>query len=240
MKSARNPRVDQTLAGLGYGSRREVGHMIRAGRVTAGGIVLKDPAERIDPATLALDGEVLDHPQGILVRLHKPAGFVCSHKREEGDSVFDLLPDQWRDRNPQINTVGRLDRDTTGVLILTDDGDVIHRWTSPKARLEKVYTVQVDKPLEESLVEIFAAGTLQFSDEPRPCLPARLVLLDEKTAEVGLHEGKYHQIKRMFSHFGWEVTSLHRRLFGACSVEDLAPGAWADLTPDEVEGIEQK
>ncbi|MFW6354520.1 MAG: 16S rRNA pseudouridine(516) synthase, partial [Verrucomicrobiota bacterium] len=166
------------------------------------------------------------HPGPLLVLLHKPPGEVCSHDAREGASVYARLPERWLRRHPRLETIGRLDRDTTGALLLTDDGQLNHRWTSPQHHVEKVYRVEVDAALDPRLVDVFARGDLLLEGEAKPCLPARLELLGPREARLTLTEGRYHQVKRMFAHFGPLVTALHRERFGPYTVEDLAPGAW--------------
>jgi 16S rRNA pseudouridine516 synthase len=179
-----------------------------------------------------VDGAPVECPQGILVLLHKPAGCVCSHDLREGPSVYDLLPAQWLRRNPPITTVGRLDKDTTGVLLITDQGPLVQRWTSPKHKLPKLYEVTVDADLHPELVDIFAAGTLMLEDEDKPCLPAKLEILGTRTARIELIEGRYHQVKRMFASQGCTVTRLHRSRFGEFELGELAPGQWRHASAD--------
>jgi 16S rRNA pseudouridine516 synthase len=127
------PRVDQSLSRFGYASRRQGAQWVRGGRVTlAGGEAVSDVGERIDPALLRVDGQAIEHPAGLLVMLHKPVGYVCTHGSGEGPTVYDLLPERWMNRIPPPSSVGRLDKDTSGLLLITDDGELIHRWTSPR------------------------------------------------------------------------------------------------------------
>lgn len=234
--SARHPRLDQLLASLGYGSRREAGFLLRAGRVTAAGQPVKDGALRLDPAAVRVDGEPLDHPGGILVLLHKPAGHVCSHETREGPRVYDLLPPRWLARNPAPTTVGRLDRDTTGVLLVTDRMDLVQRWTSPRRKLPKVYVARVDREPRADAAAVFASGTLVLEAETDPCAPADLRPRGPLEWEVTLTEGRYHQVKRMFAAVGSGVVTLHRERFGALELGGLASGAWRAVTEAEVDG----
>lgn len=219
-------RLDQTLASLGYGSRREVGFLIASGRVRVAGVVADDPASKAEPATVTLDDQPVEFPDGIFVVLHKPEGCVCSHDVNEGRRIYDLLPPRWLARNPRVTSVGRLDRDTTGVLLITDDTVLVHRLTSPRHHVEKVYQATLDRPPDAELVKVFAEGTLRFPDEAKVCAPAQLVLHGGSEVEVTLTEGRYHQVKRMFAHFGYEVRRLHRSRFGNYVLDDLAPGQW--------------
>jgi len=176
-----------------------------------------------------VDGEPLESPDGILVLFHKPAGYVCSHDDREGQRVFDLLPARWLKRNPPVTTVGRLDKDATGALVVTDQGDLVHQFTSPKRHVTKLYEVTVDRDLEASLIQLFAAGTLVLEDEHKPCLPAKLEIVSAREARLELTEGKYHQVKRMFASQGWTVTRLHRSRFGDFELGDLPVGQWRRL-----------
>ena len=235
MKQVR--RLDQLLASLGHGSRREVDHWVKVGRVTVAGEAARRSDLKVDPAEVRVDGEPLEAPSGLLVMFHKPLGCVCSHNPAEGELVYDLLPDRWLRRNPPITTVGRLDKDTSGLLLLTDRGDWVHRWTAPKSEISKVYEVVVDRPLSAELVEVFAAGTLLLKSEVKSCLPARLDITGERTARLTLSEGRYHQVRRMFASQGWHVEQLHRSRFGLLTLGSLAPGEWRVFGgPEEVDG----
>jgi len=219
-------RLDQILANYGYCSRSEAKVWVRKGRVTVGGLVAKGAEKKASPDTVLVDGQPVECPEGILVLMHKPAGYVCSHDTGEGPTIYDLLPAQWLRRNPAVTTVGRLDKDTTGVLLITDSGDLVHRWTSPKHKVTKVYEVTVNADIPANAVPLFAAGTLQLEGEDKPCAPARLEILSPREARLELTEGRYHQVKRMFSSQGCEVTRLHRCRFGEFEVGELQPGQW--------------
>ena len=190
-------------------------------------------AEAVDQkaraADVQVDGEPVEAPEGILALLHKPAGHVCSHDEREGPRVFDLLPARWLKRNPPVTTVGRLDKDATGALLITDQGELVHRWTSPKRHVTKLYEVTVDRDLEPGLTGVFASGELRLDDEPKPCLPAKLEITGPRTARLELTEGKYHQVKRMFASQGWTVLRLHRSRFGEFELGDLPVGQWRRL-----------
>ncbi len=223
-------RLDQILSSLGYCSRREAKSFLRHHDVLVNGTPERNPAIKVSPDAVLVDGEPLEHPRGLLILLHKPAGYVCSHDPKEGPSVYSLFPERWLHRNPRIETVGRLDKDTTGVLLLTDDGQLNHRWTSPNHQLEKTYLATVDSPLEEDMIGHFASGRLQLEEDEKPCRPARLEILEPLRARLTLTEGRFHQVKRMFAHFGCHVLTLHREQFGEHRTDDLAPGAWRVLT----------
>lgn len=239
---ARPQRADHTLAALGYGSRREAAALVAEGRVAlADGTLVRDPALRADPKMLRLDGEPLDHPGPLVLLMNKAAGTVCSWNPSEGESVFDALPARWRRRNPQINTAGRLDRDTTGALVLTDDGALLHRLASPKAGFEKVYLATLDAPPPPETAALFASGALLLPGEAKPCLPAALSAAEpgpggEPRARLVLREGKFHQVKRMFEAAGCRVLALHRERFGPWTADGLAPGSWREIAPEELAG----
>lgn len=222
-------RLDQFLSNLGYCSRREARTWIDAGRVTIDGTPADDPGIRVRADAVRVEGEPLDHPEGLLLLLHKPAGLVCSHDPREGPSVYDLLPPRWRARNPQITSIGRLDKDTSGLLLLTDQTALVHRLTSPKHKVPKTYLATVDHDLDPALVAPFASGTLLLEGEKAPCAPAELRLIDSRTAELTLTEGKYHQVRRMFASQGWTVLALHRPRFGDLTLGELPTGQWREL-----------
>jgi 16S rRNA pseudouridine516 synthase len=225
-------RLDQLLANLGYCSRREARDWLDAGRVTVSGAPADDPAQKAAPADVRVDGEPPDHPDGLLLALHKPPGLVCSHDTREGPLVYDLLPARWQRRNPPVTSVGRLDKDTSGLLLLTDQTALVHRLTSPRHKVEKIYRATLDRDLAPGLVELFAAGTLKLDGEKEPCAPAKLKVLSPREAELTLTEGKYHQVRRMFAATGATVLTLHRTQFGPLALDGLAPGQWRELALD--------
>jgi 16S rRNA pseudouridine516 synthase len=225
-------RIDQLLANLGYCSRREARAWLAAGRVAVRGELADDPAKKVSSADVTVDGEAVDHPDGLLLMLHKPTGLVCSHDEREGANVYSLLPERWRQRNPQVTSIGRLDKDTSGLLLLTDQSALVHRLTSPKHKVPKIYRATVDRDLTPDLVPAFASGTLTLAGEKEPCAPAELQLISAREAEVTLIEGRYHQVRRMFSAFGATVLTLHRTHFGKLELGDLPAGTWRELPLD--------
>lgn len=222
-------RLDQWLANLGYCSRREARAWIDAGRVTVFDRVADDPGQKAKADAVRVDGEPLDHPDGLLLLLNKPLGLVCSHDPSEGPNVYSLLPSRWMSRNPQVTSVGRLDKDTTGLLLLTDQSALVHRLTSPKHKVPKRYRATVDRPLMDELRTLFSAGTLLLPGEKAPCEPAELRIIDPTTAELVLTEGRYHQVRRMFSSQGYAVLTLHRSHFGSLDLGTLSSAAWREL-----------
>jgi 16S rRNA pseudouridine516 synthase len=227
-------RLDRVLANHGVGSRAIANRLIRDGRVTVAGAPVRDPSAHAEPAQVCVDDEPIDHPAGVLVAVYKPTGYVVSHDDGEGPTVFSLLPPAWGDRSPRPEAVGRLDRDTSGLLLVTDDHELLHRLTSPKHHVAKTYVARLARPVSSELTDTFAAGDLVLRGEERPCAPATTVVLDPLTVEVTLTEGKYHQVRRMFAACGNHVEALHRVAVGGCRLGDLAEGAWRDVSRDEL------
>ena len=235
-------RLDRLLANLGYGSRREVTDLVARRQVVLDGIVVKDSGAKIAiaadlPGRLTVSGKPLDPPAPLTLLMHKPLDVVCSH-REPGRSVYELLPRRWRARLPGLSTIGRLDKDTSGLLLITDDGPFLHRVISPKSHVAKRYVATLDRPLRGDEAAIFAAGTLMLEGEKAPLAPAELEPLGPNEARLTITEGRYHQVRRMFAAVGNHVAALHRDQIGALALpEDLAPGAWRILTPQEQAAI---
>ncbi|HRI15383.1 MAG TPA: pseudouridine synthase, partial [Verrucomicrobiota bacterium] len=219
-------RADQLLSRFGYCSRHEARAWLRAGRLSHRGKAITDPSTRLDPLETQVDGEPVECCDGLLARFHKPAGYVCTHEEREGPTIYDLLPDRWRRRNPSVTSVGRLDKDATGLLLLTDQGEWVHQLTSPRNKVPKWYEVEVAADFRPGVVERFASGTLWLDHESEPCLPARLELHGPRFARIELVEGRYHQVKRMFASEGCPVVRLHRTRFGPYELGDLPVGKW--------------
>lgn len=216
------------IANLGYGSRKQVQRMFREGRITdAGGDVLYAD-DKVEHGVIRIDGEPLDPPRGLTLMLHKPAGYTCS-TRDVGRLVYDLLPDRFRDRDPVLSSVGRLDRDTSGLLLMTDDGALLHRIISPKSKLDKVYEAHLDQDLRGDEGARFARGGLLLESDDKPLLPAELEVLGPRHARLTLHEGRYHQVRRMFAAVGNHVQALHRCRVGGLELGGLEPGRWRQL-----------
>ena len=167
--------------------------------------------------------------------MHKPLGVVCSH-REAGRSLYDLLPARWRARMPALSSVGRLDKETSGLLLITDDGDLLHRIISPRRHIAKRYRVVLDRPMAGHEGALFAAGSLVL--DGAPLAPAKLEVVSPTEGLLTLTQGRYHQVRRMFSAVGLEVAGLHREAIGALDLPpDLAPGAYRPITPDELAAV---
>lgn len=235
-------RVDRLLGSLGYGSRNEMARMARAGGIVLDGVDLTDVSKRIAvtpdlPARMEIDGEPLDPPPGLALMLHKPLGMTCSHK-EDGALVYDVLPDRWRRRDPAISTVGRLDKETSGLLLMTDDGDLLHRVISPKKQVAKVYRATLARPLRGDEAALFASGELLLENDDRPLKPAGLEILSPTEARVSVTEGRYHMVRRMFAAVGNHVEALHRERMGGLALpDDLKPGEWRLMTEADVAAV---
>lgn len=235
-------RLDKLLANLGYGSRREIQGLARAGGIVRDGAPIADAGARIAldpdlPARMRIDGEPLDPLPGLCLMLHKPLGVTCSHK-EAGPLVYGLLPERWRRRDPALSTVGRLDKETSGLLLLTDDGALLHRIISPKAHVAKRYRVTLDRPLRGDEGAALASGTLMLEGEERPLLPVGFEPEDATHCTVTLTEGRYHQVRRMFAALGNHVAALHRDRVGGLDLpEDLAPGAYRVMGAAEIAAL---
>ena len=233
---SKSMKLVKHLANLGYGSRKEVAWMFREGRVTdaAGEVLYAD--DPLDHGNVRVDGEPLDPPQGLVLMLHKPAGYTCSTK-DKGRIVYDLLPERFRLRDPVLSTVGRLDRETTGLLLMTDDGGLLHRIVSPKSKLAKVYEATLAQDLRGDEAALFASGTLVLESETTPLLPARLDVLGPRHARLTLHEGRYHQVRRMFAATGNHVEALHRPQVGGLALDGLPEGQWRALDAADLDRL---
>jgi 16S rRNA pseudouridine516 synthase len=239
-RAARTVKLARYLSDLGYGTKRELERMLVSRQITlADGTVLKDSAQDAPPHDqLRVMGVPLDPPPGAVILLHKPAGMVCSTE-DSNPLVYDLLPSRFRDRSPIMSPVGRLDRDTTGLLLVTDDGQLLHRLTSPKSHLPKRYVAQLAEPLRESAVAEFTSGTLMLSGETSPLAPATLDIIGPRLASVTITEGRYHQVRRMFAAVGNHVQSLHRDAFGPLTLDGVPEGEWRVLSSEERDSLEQ-
>lgn len=224
------------IANLGYGSRREIAGWFLDGRITdANGMVL-DEDTRADPAQVRIDGEPLDPPPGLVLMLHKPVGYTCSTK-DPGRLIYDLLPRRYRYRDPLLSPVGRLDRDTSGLLLLTDDGGLLHRIISPKSHIPKRYDATLAQDLRGDEAAVFASGSLLLESEKTPLLPAPMETLQPRLARLTLHEGRYHQVRRMFAAVGNHVAALHRFQVGNLGLDDLPAGQWRALDTADIDRL---
>lgn len=242
MTKALMARLDRLLANLGYGSRRDVQALVSAGKVTLDGVAIKDAGQKIAvtadlPARMNIRGVPVDPPAPLVLIMHKPLGVVCSH-REDGERIYDLLPKRWQIRDPALSSVGRLDKDTSGLILITDDGDFLHRVISPKRHVPKVYRAVLDRPLTGTEGTAFASGTLMLEGEEKPLLPAELDVLGQREARLTITEGRYHQVRRMFAAVGNHVVGLHRERIGGIALpDDLEPGQHRILTAAQAETV---
>ncbi len=232
-------RLDKLLSSRGYCTRSHARSFLKDHEVCEKGVRIFKDDQRVDGNAITIEGEPAD-PEQIYVMLHKPIGVVCSHDEGEGELVYDLLPERWMQRNPIVTTVGRLDKETSGLLIVTDDGTLVHRLTSPKKQVEKVYRVGLAKPLNGTESERFASGTLMLENDPKPLLPAQLNVLGDREVELTIVEGRYHQVRRMFAAVGNHVETLHRERVGTLELGELKQGEWRAISADEVASIGKK
>ena len=219
-------RLAQVLFSQGFGSRRQCAGLIDAGLVRVAGQVVDDPGAEVDTAGLLfeVEGRAWPYHDKALIMLHKPAGYECSQKPRHHPGVLSLLPAPLRTRG--VQPVGRLDEDTTGLLLLTDDGALIHRLTSPRHHVPKVYEVTARHPVDDGQVQRLLQGVV-LDDNPAPVRAAAAERSGERTLRLTLTEGRYHQVKRMLAAVGNRCDALHRSTFGAMRLPaDLAPGQW--------------
>lgn len=232
-------RLDKLLANLGYGSRRDIDQMCRAGWIKLDGaaIAKADVKIAVDASLserMTVRGQPVDPPPGMALMLHKPLGVTCSHK-ESGELVYDLLPDRWRRRDPLLSTIGRLDKETSGLLLLTDDGALLHRVISPRSHVAKRYIAVLDRPLRGDEGAAFASGELLLEGDDKPLALAMLEPLSEREAMITVTEGRYHMVRRMFAAVGNHVNALHRDRIGGLELpDDLAPGQYRLMTPEDI------
>ena len=219
-------RWSQVLFSQGFGTRRECDALLLAGLVTHGGQAVVDPSGDVDIAGLHFEvrGQSWPFREKALIVLYKPAGYECSQKPKHHPSVMNLLPSPLRLR--EVQPVGRLDEDTTGLLLLTDDGALIHRLTSPKKHVPKVYEIETVDPVTAQQIGELLRGVV-LHDDPQPVRAAACEQTGERALRMTLLEGKYHQVKRMVAAAGNTVARLHRSEYGVLALPaDLAPGQW--------------
>ncbi|MFN3751528.1 MAG: pseudouridine synthase [Thiobacillus sp.] len=232
-------KLYRVLQSQGFGSRKACRLRINQGEVAVNGAVCDDPDIEVDPAGLeiCIDGTTWRYREQAYLLLHKPAGYECSHHPSHHPSVFALLPAPLVERGVQC--VGRLDQDTTGVLLFSDDGQFIHRMISPKKGVAKVYRARCAEPLTGALLDALRAG-VRLNDEPAPIAALAAEALDARTLRLTLAEGKYHQVRRMIAAAGNHVDALHREAVGAFALPpDLPAGAWRWLEADDLKRLEQ-
>ncbi|MDE6923461.1 MAG: rRNA pseudouridine synthase [Oscillospiraceae bacterium] len=228
-------RLDKRLAATGRWSRKEARELIRAGRVSVGGAPCRAPESKVDEcAPVLVDGAAIGADRPVYLMLHKPAGVVSSTAEPGERTVLDLLGEEYQ--NIGLFPAGRLDKDTEGLLLLTNDGALAHRLLSPRSHVDKVYYVEVDGALDQDDVQ--AARTGMTLGDGTECLPAELELLSSDSAHITLREGKYHQVKRMMASRGKPVRYLKRVRFGPLTLDAALPkGGWRALNEGELEAI---
>jgi 16S rRNA pseudouridine516 synthase len=228
-------RLDKYLTAACDMTRKQARAAIRAGDVTVDDARVTAPGWHVaTDSRVALSGQALASPAGRYFMLHKPEGYICATRDGHRPTVLDLLDEPNRER---LQIVGRLDRDTTGLLLLTDDGQWNHQVTSPRKDCGKVYLLETATPIDPGAIEVFERGIVL---QPENCRtrPARLVILSPQRAQLTISEGRYHQVKRMMAAVGSEVIRLHRSAIGAILLDDgLAPGRYRPLTATEIESV---
>ena len=229
-------RLDKIIANRGIASRREVKELVRQGRVLVDGVPASaaDMKVSLETAAVTVDGVAVSGERYTYLLLHKPAGVLTATEDRRQPTVMDLLPEEYRRRG--LAPVGRLDKDTEGLLLLTDDGELTHRLLSPRYHVDKVYCARVEGTPDQADAAAFAAGLLL--GDGQQCLPARLEPLGGDACLVTLREGKFHQVKRMLASRGKPVRYLKRLAMGPLRLEDtLKTGQWRLLTPEELSAL---
>lgn len=237
-------RIDKFLANNGIGTRSEVKKLLKSGAVLLDGTAIKDAATQFDPAVqvVTVAGRVISYKEHYYYMLNKPAGVITASRDKNASTVLDLLSPE--DKRSDLVAVGRLDKDTVGLLLITDDGELNHRLTSPRHHVDKIYLAILDKAISPDDISMMESGIDIGDDEPtlpcrcvaadKACLPERFADSD-KAYLMTIHEGRYHQVKRMFSHFGSEVIYLKRLAMGALRLdENLGEGEYRELTDEEL------
>ena len=231
-------QLARILQSQGFGSRRECRALVETGRVAVDGSPCRDPEREFKPEalTLTVDGVDWRARERVCVAMNKPAGYECSRQPRDHPSVYALLPEPLARRGAEC--VGRLDQDTTGLLLFTDDGALAHRLISPRKRVGKVYRATCRHPVTADMVEALLAG-VKLRDDPEPARALACTRIDDRVLELTLAEGKYHQVKRMLAAAGNRVEALHRLAIGGYALPaDLEPGRWRFLEADELARLE--
>lgn len=237
MQEVYNERIDRIISSLGIMSRSACRRAARDGRIYLNGETVKNTDRKVtERDELLLDGSKIVYSKYMYLLLNKPEGYVCAAEDGRYPTVFELLPPEYS--NLKLSTVGRLDMNTTGVLLITNDGALSHALLSPKRKVEKVYRAVLKFPVSESDAESFADGLTLDGNEK--ALPARLSITGEREAEVTVCEGKFHQIKRMFLAVHNQVRQLERISFAGITSDGVKIGEWRVLTHDETEMLRRK
>lgn len=231
-------RLDKFLSNFSGLSRKEAKQAIKAGDVLVEEQAITDPQFKVSESSIVrLKGLRIEATGPRYFMLHKPAGYVCANSDSTYPTVMSLL---WEDDVESLQVVGRLDVDTTGLVLITDDGQWNHRVTSPKHNTDKLYQVTLQDPVQSHYTERFSEGIL-LRDEKKRTRPAQLTLIDKHNVELVIHEGKYHQVKRMFAAMGNHVTGLHRARIGLIKLDhELQPGEYRPLTQTEIDSVDKE
>jgi 16S rRNA pseudouridine516 synthase len=223
-------RLDKFLANQGFGSRKDAKKFIKDKRIKINGVFAKKPEDNINPLVdeISIDDDVIEYKENYYFMLNKPKGYICATEDNFQNTVLELIPEY---NYLKLFPVGRLDKDTTGLLLITTDGDFAHKLISPKRHVDKVYIATLDKDVDMKIKNEFESGII-LDDELT--LPAKIEQLESNVCKVTLHQGKYHQVKRMFEYFGYKVIELHREKFAFLTLGDLQEGEYRELTDEEV------
>jgi 16S rRNA pseudouridine516 synthase len=226
--------LEKILFSQGFGTRRYCSDLVYADLVKVNGVLAEDPEEKISTENLQLevDGEDWEFHEKAYIAFHKPLGYECSHKTSHHPSIYGLLPQPLVERG--IQCVGRLDYDTTGLILMSDDGQFIHKMTTPKKNIGKIYEITTPEPITQKQIDHLLGGVV-LDDDPKPCFATGCVQKDEKLLAMTIVEGRYHQVKRMMAAVGNHVAALHRTTIGAYTMpSDLPEGEWRWLYPDDL------
>lgn len=229
--------LEKILFSQGFGTRRYCSDLVYADLVKVNGVLAEDPEEKIATENLQLeiDGKDWEYHEKAYVAFHKPVGYECSHKTSHHPSVYGLLPQPLIERG--IQCVGRLDWDTTGLLLLSDDGQFIHKMTSPKKNIGKIYDITTAEPITPQQIDHLLNGVI-LDDDPKPCFAKACTQKDDQLLAMTIVEGRYHQVKRMLAAVGNHVAKLHRSTIGAYAIpDDLAEGQWRWLYPKDIQEL---
>jgi 16S rRNA pseudouridine516 synthase len=231
--------LEKILFSQGFGTRRYCSDLVYAELVKVNGVLAEDPEQRIIPENLILqvEGKDWEYHEKAYLAFNKPANYECSHKTTHHPSVYSLLPSHFVERG--LQSVGRLDYDTTGLLLISDDGQFIHKMTAPKKNIGKVYEITTPEPITQKQIDHLMNGVV-LDDDPKPCFATACKLISDHVLAMTIVEGRYHQVKRMMVAVGNNVAKLHRTEIGAFQMpSDLAEGEWRWLYPEDLKRLSQ-
>ena len=230
-------KLVRRLANLGYGTRKEVTRLLQRGRIRDGDGHALGPRDPDPGGPLWVDGVPMDPRPPLVVMLHKPTGLVTSRSEPGQPTVYSALPPRFLARTPRLAPVGRLDKDTSGLLLLTDEGTLLHRLTHPRHHVPRVYEAGLARPVDDTALDRLRNGTLVLRGEDTPVQRAEVERVAPCRLRLTLHEGRYHQVRRMLAAVGSHVETLHRCRMGPLTLGGLSEGAWRALEPDEVDAL---